>query len=155
MRRVKFLLCFIIIIFTSSAFAVNSNYKDSNFNFSDLNSISLYYISYQSVFNDKTNNYIKFDKPEPIILKFLNNKSVLNKTSFYIYGKQKTQANLVINIYFIGNFNESAFADIEFILYDCYNKNIIYRNRFIEEKTCTCEELINYICSKFMFEIKT
>ena len=147
----KYFISFLFILLTmlfSVSFAAEDNFKDTNYDFSKLKTIDLYYIGYERTNGYK--NFIPYKNPEPDILDILTNK----KNAKIVTGKLgKSKAYLIVEIYRIGTENNTSHGEIEFIIKERRTNNIIYRHRFDRTLLGSCEDVITSICEEFLNEI--
>lgn len=147
----KYFISFLFILLTmlfSVGFAAEDNFKDTNYDFSKLKTIDLYYIGYERTNGYK--NFIPYKNPEPDILDVLTNK----KNAKIVTGKLgKSKAYLIVEIHCIGTDNNVSRGEIEFIIIERRSENVIYRHKFDCTLSGSCEDVITSICNEFLNEL--
>lgn len=155
MKQIFTFIFTICMLVSTVTFAMESKFKDTDYNFKDMDAIIVHFIAYNRVLTDKhpNPNFVQHKIPEPIVLECLKNYPTKKKVIIGVNEDIKPQTYLVVEIYRMGSENEKSRGEMEFILTDIATRKVVYRHRFDREITGSCEDVIKLICKEFFREI--
>ena len=155
MKRIFFLLTLLIFFSCASvSFAMENYFKSTDFSFSTLKNVNIYFIAYERVLTKNIPGFVQHRIPEPVVLDCLKKQ----KGSVHILSgqgmKDYIDADLQVEIYKLGTLDGISSAEMEFILRDRKHHNVVYRRRFARTGHGSCDVLIQQVCDEFYLDLQ-